>query len=75
MFQSLVQLKKEEHASCTTHNGKELLVMNIIKEIHDNGSCFLKKLPNRTPAQGYHYEVADQDTAIEKHHNLLTIIK
>jgi hypothetical protein len=66
MFRSLVKSKKKEHMSCTTRHDKEVLVMKIIQAIHDNGGRFLKKLPNGKHAPGYHYEIADEDTAIEK---------
>jgi hypothetical protein len=66
MFRSLVKSKKEEHTSCTTCQGKDLLVMKIIQEIHDSGGRFLKKLPNGKHAKGYHYEIADERTIIEK---------
>jgi hypothetical protein len=75
VFRSLVQSKNKEHASCTTRHGKELLVMKILKEIHDNGGRFLKKLPNGTRAQGYHYEVADLDTAMEKTRQVFQYIR
>jgi hypothetical protein len=66
MFRSLVKTKKVEYTSCTTRHGKDLLVRNIIQKVHDNGGRFLKKLANGKHAQGYHYEIADEHTAIEK---------
>jgi hypothetical protein len=70
VFREQIRLLKDDYAATRLHRNKNEIIHEVIETVHGKGGRFLKKLQrgllNGVQGTGDLYEVADQDTVIEK---------